>query len=63
MLIYTCDLRDTLHYTRQIAHFYTPDVLRDYLTHDLSAADTWAEKVNQAILARAFRGSCRGDVV
>ncbi len=40
-LIYTSDLRDTLHYTRQIAHFHTPDALRDYLAHDLSAADTW----------------------
>ncbi len=40
-LIYTSDLRDTLHYTRQIAHFHTPDALRDFLAHDLSAADTW----------------------
>ncbi len=40
-LLYTSDLRDTLHYTRQIAHFHTPDALRDFLLHDLGAADTW----------------------
>ncbi len=40
-LIYISDLRDTLHYTRQIAHFHTPDALREYLAHDLSQADLW----------------------
>ncbi|MBF8282386.1 MAG: restriction endonuclease subunit R, partial [Anaerolineales bacterium] len=40
-LIYTCDLRDTLTQTRQIAHFHTPEALREYLTRDLSAADLW----------------------
>ncbi len=40
-LIYTCDLRDTLARTRQIAHFHTPDALRESLARDLSAADLW----------------------
>ncbi len=40
-LIYTCDLRDTLAQTRQIARFHTPDALREFLSRDFSAADLW----------------------
>lgn len=39
--IYTCDLRDTLTQTREVAHFHTPEALREFLTRDLSAADLW----------------------
>lgn len=40
-LIYTCDLRDPLARTRQIARFHTPDALRESLARDLSGADLW----------------------
>ncbi|MEK6575416.1 MAG: DEAD/DEAH box helicase family protein [Chloroflexota bacterium] len=40
-LIYTCDLRDTLARTRQIARFHTPEALRESLARDLSGADLW----------------------
>lgn len=40
-LIYTSDLRDSLTQTREITCFHTPDALREFLAHDLSAADLW----------------------
>ncbi len=47
-LIYTCDLRDTLARTRQIARFHTPEAVRESLARDLphggasrSGADLW----------------------
>jgi type I restriction enzyme, R subunit len=40
-LIYTSDLRDPLHYTRQITRLHTPDALREFLARDLGSADMW----------------------
>jgi type I restriction enzyme R subunit len=39
--IYTCDLRDIFHYTREITHFHTPDALREGLGRDIAGADLW----------------------
>jgi type I restriction enzyme R subunit len=39
--IYTCDLRDIFHYTREITRFHTPNALREALGHDMAGADLW----------------------